>query len=444
MTDTVRYPNMKDSGIKWIGYVPASWNVRTLYQLATRVKNKNSDLSEQNLLSLSYGKIKRKDINTNDGLLPASFDGYNIIEAGDIVLRLTDLQNDHTSLRVGQATERGIITSAYTTLHPINPAHSRYLYYLIHAFDLKKGFYGMGSGVRQGLNYDEVKELRVVLPSQSEQDAIVGFLDTQTSNIDSLIEEAKASIEEYKQWKISIVNEAVTKGLVLGVEMRDSGIPWIGKIPFLWNKLPLKRVILSRDGGAWGNDPKGDINDRICMRIADFDFDMICFKNRPIEEYTARSYSENQVRKLELKRDYVCIEKSGGGEKTPVGRAVLFDKGFSALYANFMDRLIINEEYVTPRFFTYYWQAMYFHSVSTVYIKQTTGIQNLNLAGMIENEYVVFPSLNEQAKITRYLDEKSQLIRNLIEEKQTLIEELEAYKRSLIYEVVTGKRKVGL
>ena len=116
MNETAHYADMKDSGIKWIGEVPASWNVRTLYQLVTRVNNKNSDLAEQNLLSLSYGKIKRKDINTNDGLLPASFDGYNVIEAGDIVLRLTDLQNDHTSLRVGHATERGIITSAYTEL----------------------------------------------------------------------------------------------------------------------------------------------------------------------------------------------------------------------------------------------------------------------------------------------------------------------------------------
>lgn len=134
--------------------------------------------------------------------MPASFDGYNIIEAGDIVLRLTDLQNDHTSLRVGHATERGIITSAYTTLRLINPAHSRYLYYLIHAFDLKKGFYGMGSGVRQGLNYDEVKELRVVIPSQKEQDAITSYLDKVCQQIDLMIDEAKASIDEYKNGEV--------------------------------------------------------------------------------------------------------------------------------------------------------------------------------------------------------------------------------------------------
>ena len=128
MPPALEYETMKNSGIEWIGAVPSHWNIRTLYQLVSQVKNKNSDLAEQNLLSLSYGKIKRKDINSTDGLLPASFDGYNIIEAGDIVLRLTDLQNDKTSLRVGLTTERGIITSAYTTLHPFNINQSKYLY----------------------------------------------------------------------------------------------------------------------------------------------------------------------------------------------------------------------------------------------------------------------------------------------------------------------------
>ena len=166
MSEITTYEKTKDSGIEWIGSVPSRWRVHTLYQLVTQVKEKNSNLQEKNLLSLSYGKIKRKDIDSPDGLLPASFDGYNIIEDGDIVLRLTDLQNDHASLRVGLATERGIITSAYTTLRPIDTSNSKYLFYLLHAFDLKKGFYGMGSGVRQGLNYAEVKELRVVLPDQ--------------------------------------------------------------------------------------------------------------------------------------------------------------------------------------------------------------------------------------------------------------------------------------
>lgn len=201
---------MKDSGVEWIGKIPATWRKNTLYQLVTQVKNKNTDMQENNLLSLSYGKIKRRDINARGGLLPESFNGYNIIEKNDIVLRLTDLQNDHTSLRVGLATERGIITSAYTVLRPDNPDFAPYLYYLLHAFDIKKGFYGMGSGVRQGLNYDEVKELKVVIPPIKEQKAIIQYLGKKTEKIDFMISEKQNIIGELDKYKKSLVYETVT------------------------------------------------------------------------------------------------------------------------------------------------------------------------------------------------------------------------------------------
>ena len=203
---------MKDSGIEWIGEIPASWKTNTVFQLFTQVKNKNSDLQEQNLLSLSYGKIKRKSIDTTDGLLPESFDGYNIIEADDIVLRLTDLQNDHKSLRVGLATERGIVTSAYLTIRNRSESIAKYLYYYLHSFDIAKGFYGMGAGVRQGLNWDEMKWLKILTPSLPEQSRIADFLDRECARIDAVIEKTRASIEEYKKLKQAIITQAVTKG----------------------------------------------------------------------------------------------------------------------------------------------------------------------------------------------------------------------------------------
>ena len=178
--------------------------------MVTQVKNKNSDLQEKNLLSLSYGKIKRKNIETTDGLLPASFDGYNIIEANDIVLRLTDLQNDHTSLRVGRATERGIVTSAYVTIRPMKGINSEYLYYVLHAFDLKKGLYGMGSGVRQGLNYDEVKLIKIPYAPSTDQSSIVSYLNDRCEKIDSVIDEKQSLINDLEAYKRSLIYEIVT------------------------------------------------------------------------------------------------------------------------------------------------------------------------------------------------------------------------------------------
>lgn len=230
---------MKDSGIAWIGAMPRAWKMNTIAQIFLQVKCKNTGLQEKNLLSLSYGKVKRKSIDTVEGLLPESFDGYNIIEKDDIVLRLTDLQNDHTSLRVGLAEERGIITSAYLTIRNRSNFCPKYLYYYLHSFDIAKGFYGMGAGVRQGLNWDGVKWLKILAPSAPEQERIAVFLDAECAEIDAVLEKTRASIEEYKKLKQAVITQAVTKGIRGDRPMKDSGIEWIGEIPAEWDVLKL-------------------------------------------------------------------------------------------------------------------------------------------------------------------------------------------------------------
>lgn len=201
---------MKDSGVEWIGEIPREWDVKVAFQLFSQVKNKNEGLIEKNLLSLSYGKIKRKSIDTIGGLLPENFDGYNIIEKDDIVLRLTDLQNDHTSLRVGLSNERGIVTSAYLTLRNYSNNMPLYLYYYLHSYDIYKGFYGMGAGVRQGLNWDGVKLLKIVLPPVEEQIEITDYLEKQVNIFDTLIAKKEQIVTELESYKKSIIYEYVT------------------------------------------------------------------------------------------------------------------------------------------------------------------------------------------------------------------------------------------
>lgn len=202
---------MKDSGVEWIGEIPEGWDILQLSSVVTERKHKNIGMIETNLLSLSYGNVIRKNINTTDGLLPESFEGYNIIEAGDIVLRLTDLQNDHKSLRSGLCTERGIITSAYVTLaNRGGTLISEYLHYLLHTFDIYKGFYGMGAGVRQGLNFDGIKKILLTRPKIEEQQAIVSYLDQKCTQIDNLISIKQRKIEKLQQYKKSVIYEYVT------------------------------------------------------------------------------------------------------------------------------------------------------------------------------------------------------------------------------------------
>lgn len=201
---------MKDSGIEWVGEIPAHWLVHPVYYYYGERKNKNYLGKEDNLLSLSYGRVVRKDINTSDGLLPESFNTYNIVETGDIIIRPTDLQNDKRSLRTGLVKEHGIITSAYIDLCPIKQVDSRYFYFLLHAYDVMKVFYNMGNGVRQGLNYSEFSRLMVFEPPYEEQVAIADYLETKAIEVDAIIERKKEQMSVLDAYKRSLIFEYVT------------------------------------------------------------------------------------------------------------------------------------------------------------------------------------------------------------------------------------------
>lgn len=200
----------KPSGISWIGDIPKHWSIRKLSQVATEYFVSNKSIHHQNLLSLSYGAIVRKDINTTEGLLPASFDTYQVVKKDIIVMRLTDLQNDHRSLRVGIAKEEGIVTSAYTSIKVRETILPNYLYYQLHTNDIHKVFYGMGDGLRQSLNFAGMKNLRLLLPPIEEQEEIVDYINRKTTEIDRLVVELNNQVEYLKEYKQRLIADVVT------------------------------------------------------------------------------------------------------------------------------------------------------------------------------------------------------------------------------------------
>lgn len=219
-------------------------------------------------------------------------------------------------------------------------------------------------------------------------------------------------------------------------EMKDSGIEWIGEIPADWNTYRMKSCISKRDSGAWGDEANGTDGDVICLRIADFDYSRFRFKDIPINEFTKRHYSKDTIKNLLLQKDDILIEKSGGGEKTPVGRTVIFDKDFPALYANFMDRLRCSD-IVIPVFMEYIFVSFYKNRYTMNYVKQTTGIQNLDLTSMLAMEIVAVPPLPEQQKIAAHLDSECAKIDDVITKTKATIEEYKKLKQSVITEAVT-------
>ena len=211
----------KSSTISFVKEIPAHWEELMLFQIASEQKIPNKTVHHQNSLSLSYGKIKRKDINTKGGLLPASFDTYQIVNDGNVILRLTDLQNDHKSLRVGLATETGIITSAYTCLKPRDNILPEYLYLMLHAYDVSKVFYGMGGGVRQSIGYADIRRMTIPLPPLDEQQAIVDYCYSEQEKIEKLIDNLNDEIAYIQELRVRTISHVVTGK----VDVRDIEIP---------------------------------------------------------------------------------------------------------------------------------------------------------------------------------------------------------------------------
>jgi len=204
-----RPAEVKPAKTPWIEQIPAHWEERPFFAVAKERRAKNIGMKEDNLLSLSYGNIIRKDINTPNGLLPESFETYQIVEPDDVVFRLTDLQNDKRSLRSAICPERGIITSAYLAVRSegVLPA---FMNYLMRAYDVQKVFYSMGGGLRQSLGYEDLRRMSVVAPDLDEQAEIVAFLDRETAQIDGLIEKKTRFIALLKEKRTADIIEAIS------------------------------------------------------------------------------------------------------------------------------------------------------------------------------------------------------------------------------------------
>lgn len=201
---------MKDSGIDWLGDIPTHWELdlgRNCFQ-QQEIKNKGNIIDT--VLSLSYGKIIIKPPEKLHGLVPESFETYQIVDVGNIIIRSTDLQNDKVSLRVGFVENKGIITSAYLCLKMFPKIIPNFAYYLLHSYDVLKIYYGMGSGLRQNLSFKDFKYLPLPLPPKTEQQEIVNFIKQKTAEIKELKEKTLQQIEKLKEFKQILIAEAVT------------------------------------------------------------------------------------------------------------------------------------------------------------------------------------------------------------------------------------------
>lgn len=437
-----RYREYKESGVKWLGEIPSHWEVVRGLGVFSENKSKNTQLENSTVLSLSYGKIiVKKDIDS--GLVPEEYSSYQIVRPGCIIVRSTDLQNDKTSLRIGYVCDEGIITSAYLGLQTKGNNNDKYLYYFLHDWDITKEIYRHGNGLRQSLSWNDLRDISVLLPPLSEQDAIVRYLDSATSEIDKAIAMQQKMIDLLNERKQIIIQNAVTKGLDENVEMKESGVEWIGRIPKHWDVKPIKHLIsLLTDYDANGSfadiAQNCNINNGAPYAWMVRTTDLV---NRRYGIVNGNNYCDrktyNYLSKSSLSVNDIIIAKRGD-----IGKVFLIpnvDVPMTLAPNTYLLKTLENK--INNNYLYYALSSKYGKESMTIFNKSTT------LGALYKDDVkalpIACPHLYEQQQIAAYLDSEMQKFDTAISNCQRQITLLQERKQIIINEVVTGKVRVS-
>ncbi|MFM2197008.1 MAG: hypothetical protein RLZZ505_440 [Verrucomicrobiota bacterium] len=431
-TSLPRYERYKDSGIEWVGQIPSHWDVKPGRVTLSLNKEKNAGNIEETVLSLSYGRLVIKPPEKMTGLVPESLEGYQIINPGDIIIRPTDLQNDWTSLRVGLAKDRGIITSAYLGLKHDEKVSSEYLYYLLHSYDLLKVYYGMGTGLRQNLSWDDFKYLPLTLPPKPEQDRIVAFLDQKTAEIDALIAKKQRQIELLDEQKAILINRAVTRGLNPNAKLKPSGIEWIGEIPEHWE---LKRI---GHLGKVGNGSTPFRSNPSYWNSADY-----AWLNSGSVNQGIITEADQFVSKLALKECHLPLVKDGSiviaitGQGKTRGTAALL-----AIPATINQHLAYIEipNSVASSEFIYLALKSHYHRLRA--ISDSGSTKGALTCQDVKEFKIALPPHSEQEALVLKSKELERLFVGLVSKVESQIQSLKTLRSTLIAHAVTGRIKV--
>ena len=410
-----RYESYKDSGVKWLGEIPGHWEMYKLKYLFKLNRLKNVGNKCNTILSLSYGKIIiKKDL--NEGLSPESYESYQLLNGGDIVIRSTDLQNDHTSLRTGLVKNDGAITSAYIGLknQNTNIYDSRYYHYFLHDWDITKAIYNEGKGLRQSLNWDDIKNMLLPVLDIKEQTAIANYLDSVTSKIDEAISQQQKMIDLLNERKQIIIQNAVTKGLDPNAKMKDSGVEWIGEIPEDWEISLIGHLFNIKAGG----DAKPKLYSMTKDEIHKYPVYTNCNDSNNVYAYTSIPYFEANT-----------ITVTGRGD---IGNAFFRKTPYDAII-----RLLSLKPRIEMdcRFFTFFIDKVIPFTSDSAAVAQLSAVQ-------LKNFVCCVPSKREQSDIADYLDDITSKIDSSISQCNKMISLLQERKQIIINDVVTGKVKV--
>jgi len=418
---------MKNSGIEWIGNIPNNWDVSKVKHCFYLSKQKAGDKNPI-ILKLARSAVQIRDISTNEGQLAESYENYNPVKVGDLLLNPMDL---YSGANCNVSEIEGVISPAYQNLRKkieLNPKYFDY-YFKIQYWTMAMFAHGKGISFdnRWTINTETILNYYIPFPSFEVQNSIVNVLTEKLSQVDELIANQEKQIEKLKEYKQSVITEAITKGLDKSAPLKDSGIEWIGEIPENWNVFQLKNISTIKTGHTPST-----------AHIENF--------NGNVNWYTPGDFVnetiENSSRKISE-----CALQNEGIILFPVNTTLLVGIGGTAGkvcrilvegYSNQQITALMANDKVDPVYLFYELTA------SRRYLKDNAMYTTLPI---INNGYLgslkfVIPNIKTQKEIADYLDEKCGKIDEVISIKQRKIEKLQEYKKSLIYEYVTGKKEV--
>lgn len=423
---------MKNSGIEWIGEIPDEWETKTIKQVLIERIEKNSEYQTNTILSLSAKDgVTLYDGEHHAGNRPREdLSDYKVVYPNDIVANSMNI----LSGSVGLSAYKGCVSPVYYIYYPRFDDNIEYLHYVFQCKQFQLSLRGLGNGIliKESEN-GNLNTIRMRIPSQKlaaqviphchidTQQKIVNYLNQKLAEVDKLIGVQQAQVEKLKEYKQSVITEAVTKGLDPTAPMKDSGIPWIGNIPASWEVIRGKNVL--------------ELLDR---PIHETDDVITCFRD-----------GEVTLRKNRREEGFTFSEKEIGYQGVDVGDLVIHGMdGFAGAIGISDSRgksspvLIVLDSKQNKRFLMYYLRSLAYRDI---FLSLSTGIR-VRSCDLRWNKLSVLPflvpSLKEQDEIVSFIDSKLEQVNRLILLKQQKIEKLQEYKKSIIYEYVTGKKEV--
>ena len=423
---------LKDSGVEWIGQIPEEWKLSKIGAIYEERNEKVSDTDFQPLSVTKQGVIPQLEsaAKSNDS------DNRKLIRKNDFVI------NSRSDRRgsCGISEYDGSCSLINTVLKPRRNMCNAYYGFVFRSECFADEFYRWGNGIVDDLwstKWSNMKRIYIPAPPLKEQEKIASYLDRKCAEIDAIIAKQQQIIEKLKEYKLSVITEAVTKGLDPNVPMKDSGVEWIGMVPERWKVGQLKYFATIRAGLTLGK--KYEIDAKLVempyLRVANVQGEYV-----DLSDVSSVSVLPEEVEKYSLHKNELLMTE--GGDKDKLGRGCVWNGEIDpCLHQNHVFAVATDAKKLSIHFLSYLTTSGVARSYFEYTAKKTTNLASTNSTIILQFKLPI-PSIQEQGDIICYLDKCCKQINTLIHEKENILSKINEYKKALIYEVVTGKKEV--